>query len=109
LKNPPRAAPSLAVAEYKLRNGASGVLDQSHQSQQLMEGAKWRNEFLPTLYHALYVSESPFKHFRKESDEFLKTVQDVFDIVYPDISYNLSVRDALVTLVPFQHNLLRLF
>jgi hypothetical protein len=85
------------------RNGASGVLD---PSQQLIEGAKWRNEFLPTLYHALYVSESPFKHFRKESDEFLKTLQDVFDIVYPDISYKLSVRDALVTLVPFQYNFL---
>lgn len=92
------------MAGYTQRN-ASGVLD---PSQQLIEGAKWRNEFLPTLYHALYVSESPFKHFRKESDEFLNTLQAVFDIVYPDISYKLSVRDALVTLVPFQHNLSKL-
>jgi hypothetical protein len=57
---------------------------------------KWRNTFLPTLNHALFVSQSPFLHFRLESSEFLPIIQQVFNVSFPDIQYMLRSGDFLV-------------
>ena len=64
-----------------------------------MSTNKWKITFLSTLTHTLYISERPFDHFRICSSEFLETVQTVFDLVFPEIVYQLSVNDAVVKMV----------
>lgn len=87
-------APILAVRSKKTQD-VGGVCDTL--ALHLLENAKWRTEFLPTLYHPLYVSENPFKDFRKGSDKFLSTLQSIFNLVFPNIIYKVSHRDAITT------------
>lgn len=65
-----------------------------------MSTNKWKIMFLSTLTHTLYISERPFEHFRICSPEFLETTQKVFDLVFPEIVYQLSPNDAIVKMVP---------
>ena len=51
-----------------------------------------------------FISDEPFKHFKRESAEFLETVQDVFDVSFPDVGYKLNLRDDLVEKVYFRLN-----
>lgn len=64
-----------------------------------IEDAAWKKIFLPSLYHALFISERPFLDFQLESPSFLKIVQDVFDLAYPNDAIPLQATDAIVKLV----------
>jgi hypothetical protein len=57
---------------------------------------RWRTTFLPTLHHALFISQNPFLHFRLESSEFLPIIQQVFNVSFPDIQYTLHNVDLLL-------------
>ena len=91
-------APILAVHSKKTQD-VRGLCDTLH----LLENVRWRTEFLPTLYYALYVSEGPFKDFRKGSDKFLLTLQSIFNLVFPNIIYKVSHQDAIATTVTFSY------
>jgi hypothetical protein len=68
----------------------------------LLKDKRWKEVFIPTITHAFFISDEPFKQFKRESAEFLKTVQDVFDVSFPDIGYTLNLRDDLVEKVCFR-------
>ena len=70
-------------------------------SQQCLEDPRWTRVFLPTLTHALYISEKPFNDWARDSDIFLQTVQTTFDLSFTNISYQLSLRDSIVQAVRF--------
>ncbi|KAH8977283.1 hypothetical protein EDB86DRAFT_3092671 [Lactarius hatsudake] len=52
--------------------------------------------FLPTLSHALYITDHPFTDWTWESNTLLQTIQNVFNISFPNISYTLSGQDKVV-------------
>jgi hypothetical protein len=62
----------------------------------LLRDSRWTKSFLPSLFHALYVSRKPFKHFKAKGPEFLNTAQNVFNLSYPDIDLSLKATDELV-------------
>jgi hypothetical protein len=64
-----------------------------------IEEPAWKKIFLPSLYHALFISEKPFLDFQLESPSFLKIVQDVFDLAYPNDTVALQAIDGIVKLV----------
>jgi len=64
-----------------------------------IEEPAWKKIFLPTLYHVLFISEQPFLDFQLESSSFLKIVQDVFDLAYPNDTVALQMTDGVVKLV----------
>ncbi|KAJ8091524.1 hypothetical protein PM082_024444 [Marasmius tenuissimus] len=45
---------------------------------------KWASTFLPTLCNRYFADTEPFANFRK-SQEFLRIVQEVFDLVYEEL------------------------
>lgn len=60
----------------------------------------WKEVYLPTLYHTFYLSAETFSAFKVSSREFIKTVQDVIDLVYPYEDYTVSgVGDPIVLMV----------
>ena len=61
----------------------------------LLWDPRWNNIFLPSLVHALYVSREPFKDFKLKAPEFLKVVQKIFNLSYPEVDLNLKATDEL--------------
>jgi len=61
----------------------------------LLSDPRWTGVFLPSLVHALYVSCKPFKHFKAKAPEFLKIVQQTFNLSYPVIDLTLKATDEL--------------
>lgn len=61
----------------------------------LLRDPRWTDIFLPSLVHALYVSHKPFKHFKAKAPEFLKIVQQTFNLSYPEIDLTLKAADEL--------------
>ncbi|KAF8809248.1 hypothetical protein BYT27DRAFT_7007716, partial [Phlegmacium glaucopus] len=61
-----------------------------------MNDTRWVESFLPTLTHMLFISPHAFQDFRSESLAFVETVQDVFDVTYPNIEYTFKRKDAFV-------------
>ncbi|KAI0298193.1 hypothetical protein BC826DRAFT_907194 [Russula brevipes] len=81
-KNPPKAksdSPEIATAAEFLRD------------------ARWSNNLLPTITHALYSSREPFIHFTADSTIFLATVQKAFDLSFLNFDFKLTLGDPLVT------------
>ena len=67
--------------------------------QECLQDVRWTRVFLQTLSHALYVSEQPFLDWSWGSCAFRKTVQDVFDLSFPNISYTVSEQDEIMKAV----------
>ncbi|KAF8260234.1 hypothetical protein EI94DRAFT_1706462 [Lactarius quietus] len=67
----------------------------------------WTNIFLSTLSHALYVSQQPFKDCAWSSDALRETVQVVFDISFPNISYMVAHQDCIMKVFRKRHEKIR--
>ena len=65
----------------------------------ILKDSRWANTFIPTITHALYVSREPFVDFTSESTDFLSTVQNVFNLSFPNIEYELTLDDLIVKTV----------
>ncbi|KAH8990664.1 hypothetical protein EDB86DRAFT_3080297 [Lactarius hatsudake] len=65
-------------------------------AQQCLDDPRWKRVFLPTLSHALYITDHPFTDWTWESNTLLQTIQNVFNISFPNISYTLSGQDKVV-------------
>lgn len=53
-------------------------------------GNKWKNVFLPTIYHLLYLSDEPFKGFAIATPKLAHVVQEAVNIVYDEASYSVA-------------------
>lgn len=60
--------------------------------------AAYASVFLPTLYHRLGCSETPFKEFSK-GDDMVAVVQEVVDCVWPGSDWQVRWGDKLCSLV----------
>ena len=60
---------------------------------------RWTRVFLQTLNHALYVSDQPFIDWCWGSYSFRTTIQGVFDISFPNISYTVTEEDDIMKAV----------
>ncbi|KAF8957754.1 hypothetical protein BDZ97DRAFT_1762635 [Flammula alnicola] len=58
---------------------------------------RWTKVFLPTITNALYISSEPFKHFKPASLEFREKAQEIFDLSYPNVDYQLKDNDRVIT------------
>ncbi|KAH9027183.1 hypothetical protein EDB85DRAFT_1893108 [Lactarius pseudohatsudake] len=65
-------------------------------AQECLDDLHWTRVFLPTLSHALYITDNPFTDWTWESNTLLQTVQNVFNLSFTNISYMLSVQDKVV-------------
>lgn len=61
-----------------------------------MNDEKWRTIILPYVTTALYTSSSPFLESRQRSDAFLGTVQDAFEVAFPNVEYQFKPSDEVV-------------
>ena len=68
----------------------------------LLRDPRWTDIFLPLLVHALYVSRKPFKYFKAKAPQFLKIVQQTFDLSYLEIDLTLNTTDEFVKKVQWQ-------
>jgi hypothetical protein len=68
-----------------------------------MAQPEWKNRFLPTLTHALWVLPEPFKHYRQQVPEFLAIVQEVFNISFPLVAFAVKDTDKIVIEVCATH------
>ena len=66
---------------------------------QFIKDRCWAKVFIPSLMHALYVSQEPFKDFAADSPVFITTVQTIFDKVFSDANVILSIRDSINTTI----------
>jgi hypothetical protein len=76
---------------------AEAQFDCTAQVEKFMKDVNWTRRFLPTLTQALYTSSSPFMHFTMQSSQFLQTVQAVFDLAFPTVTFVLQPDDKLVS------------
>ncbi|KAF8256688.1 hypothetical protein EI94DRAFT_1852452 [Lactarius quietus] len=65
-------------------------------AQECLDNPHWTHTFLPTLSHALYISNHPFMDWTWESSTFLETTQAVFDMSFTNISYTISPQDCIL-------------
>jgi hypothetical protein len=79
------------------QNGLSGITGQI--ADNLLDDYRWKRVFLPTLTHALYISCKPFVDWTIDSPTFLATVQNVFNLSFPNIDVALSAKDKLTDTV----------
>ncbi|KAH8977244.1 hypothetical protein EDB86DRAFT_3092825 [Lactarius hatsudake] len=68
----------------------------SQEGQQCLDDSRWTCIFLPTLSHALYISDHPFTDWTRESSALVETVQVAFELSFTNISYTLSAQDGIV-------------
>ncbi|KAH9046380.1 hypothetical protein EDB83DRAFT_2523371 [Lactarius deliciosus] len=68
----------------------------SQEGQQCLDDSRWTRIFLPTLSHALYISDHPFTDWTRESSALVETVQVAFELSFTNISYTLSAQDGIV-------------
>ncbi|KAH9172314.1 hypothetical protein EDB89DRAFT_2069978 [Lactarius sanguifluus] len=65
-------------------------------ARQCLDDSRWTRIFLPTLSHALYISDHPFTDWTRESSALVETVQVAFELSFTNISYTLSAQDGIV-------------
>jgi hypothetical protein len=58
-----------------------------------------RNRYFSTLYNALFASQQPFEHFKKNSALFLAVSRKAFKRVWPDLDVKLEADDTLFNIV----------
>ncbi|KAI9457286.1 hypothetical protein F5148DRAFT_1322536 [Russula earlei] len=68
-------------------------------SAEFIHDIRWANILLPTIMHYLYILWELFIHFSSDSPTFLVTVQDAFNISFPNVDIILRSDDPLVTMV----------
>ena len=76
---------------------AEAQLNHSAQVDKFMKDMNWVQCFLPTLTYSLYTSSSLFADFTKQSPQFLRTAQAVFDLAFPTVTFVLQPDDKIVT------------
>jgi hypothetical protein len=59
----------------------------------------WAKVFLPTLMHLFLISEFPFQNFMNNSPPFVAVIQTAFNVTHPNISFTVTARDTIVTMV----------
>jgi hypothetical protein len=70
-----------------------------HGSDQFLKDRRWARVFIPTLMHAFYISRESFTAFTLDSQDFLETVQNVFNISFPNVDFALSPNDEVTITV----------
>jgi len=73
--------------------------DDSDVLRQFLEDPRWTRIFLPTITHALYISRNPFVDWTSDSETYLATVQQVFNLTFPNVTITLSLGDGVVNTV----------
>ena len=68
-------------------------------AQECLNDLHWTCIFLPTLSHALYISDHPFTDWTWESSTFLEMMQALFDMSFTNISYTVGPQDCLLKAV----------
>lgn len=66
---------------------------------EFLHNLHWANVFIPTITHALYISQEPFLDFTSESPIFLATVQKTFNLSFPNVDLVLTADDPLIVTV----------
>lgn len=75
----------------------------SNMAQECFNDPRWTRTFLPTLSHALYVTDYPFRDWAWDSDVLRETIQVVFDLSFPNISYVVTRQDCIIKAVCVTH------
>ncbi|KAI9453673.1 hypothetical protein BJY52DRAFT_1225494 [Lactarius psammicola] len=94
-----KAAKAVVKKDASLKGHVSGKrVTEAHPdiTRQCLDDTCWTRIFLPTLSHALYLSDHPFSDWAWESSALVKTVQCVFDLSFTNISYTLGPQDGIV-------------
>lgn len=68
-------------------------------AEDFLKDPRWKEHFLPSLFHALYISREPFLDWTPDSPKFLVSAQKAFDIAFPNVDYALSTKDPIITTV----------
>ena len=59
----------------------------------------WKEVFIPTLTHVLYISREPFLDWTTKSLTLLANVQEVFNRTFTNVDVCLSPKDSVITTV----------
>ena len=94
-----RRSKNSATSQCDEGSGSEGDDKDCDATTTFMEDIRWTNTFLPSLTHKLFIVHQAFQDFQVDSKAFLQTVQEVFDIAYPNVKYTLKRTDSLVTTV----------
>ena len=94
-----RRSKNSATSQRDEGSGSEGDDKDCDAMTTFMEDIRWTNTFLPSLTHKLFIAHQAFRDFQVDSKAFLQTVQEVFDIAYPNVKYTLKRMDSLVTTV----------
>jgi hypothetical protein len=70
---------------------------------QFLKDRRWARVFIPTLTHAFYISREAFTDFTLDSPKFIETVQNVFNISFPNADFSLTSNDEVVKAVCLCH------
>ena len=87
---PVRKSKSTAVAAPGPNGKANG---------EFLKDGRWKEVFIPTLTHALYISREPFLDWTTESLTLLVNVQEVFNRTFTNVDVCLSPKDSVITTV----------
>lgn len=60
---------------------------------------RWARTFIPTITHMFYTTREPFLDWTPESTVFIATVQRVFNLCFPNITFTVSAHDRIATTV----------
>ena len=64
-----------------------------------VKDSRWAKVFIPTITHELYTTREPFLDWTPESEIFIATVQRVFNLSFPNVTYTISAGDCIVLIV----------
>jgi hypothetical protein len=55
--------------------------------------------FIPTITHTFYLTHEPFLDWAPKSMVFIATVQQVFNLCFPNVTFTVFARDRIVSTV----------
>jgi hypothetical protein len=64
-----------------------------------LKDGRWAKVLMLTITHALYILWEPFLDFLSESPVFLKTMQKVFNLSFPNVDFKLASNDPIIKVV----------
>ena len=64
-----------------------------------LKDSRWAHVFMPTITHTLYISHKLFIDFTLESPEFLMTMQNAFNLSFPNVDFGLAPNDLITKMV----------
>ncbi|KAF6763986.1 hypothetical protein DFP72DRAFT_873927 [Ephemerocybe angulata] len=62
---------------------------------------KWKDLFLATVTHALYISAQPFQDFTVSTPIMRSQIQRAIDLVYPEAAYSVKARGDPILLLSY--------